>query len=82
MPRSALYLAEGSQLRAPVRPRGQPKEVRIPARQGVLALYALPDTAQLGLSEAQAYSVVFDAFNASSGQLPHRLGLLWPGHRL
>lgn len=73
VPRSALYLAEGSQLRHQYDREGQPKEVRIPARQGVLALYALPDTAQLGLSEAQAYSVVFDAFNAIQDSCPTAL---------
>ena len=73
VPRSALYLAAGSQLRHQYDREGQPKEVRIPARQGVLALYALPDTAQLGLSEAQAYSVVFDAFNAIQDSCPTAL---------
>lgn len=73
VPRSALYLAEGSQLRHQYDREGQPKEVRIPARQGVLVLYALPDTAQLGLSEAQAYSVVFDAFNAIQDSCPTAL---------
>ena len=39
-------------------------------KRGVMALYALPDTRKLGLTEAQAYAVVWDTFQKIQKQAP------------
>ena len=39
-------------------------------KRGVMALYALPDTRKLGLTEAQAYAVVWDTFQKIQRQAP------------
>ena len=38
-------------------------------KRGVMALYALPDTRKLGLTEAQAYAVVWDTFRRFRNRL-------------
>ena len=42
-------------------------------KRGVLALYALPDTCKLGLTEAQAYAVVWDAFQKIQKEAPRAM---------
>lgn len=63
VPRAALYLADGSHLRHKYTKDMQVREMYSPSRRGVLTLYALPDTVEQGLTEAQAYNIVWDAFN-------------------
>ena len=41
--------------------------------RGVLALYALPDTCKLGMTEAQAYAVVWDAFQKIQEEAPRAM---------
>ena len=38
------------------------KTVKVNRRRGILALYALPDTISQGMTEAQAYSIIWDSF--------------------
>ena len=66
VPRAALYLADGSHLRHKYTKDMQVREMYSPSRHGVLTLYALPDTVEQGLTEAQAYNIVWDAFNEIS----------------
>ena len=61
-PRSALYLADGYDLVRTYTEGLNITEEKDNRKRGVLALYALPDTCKLGLTEAQAYTVVWDAF--------------------
>lgn len=69
-PRAALYLADGSHLRHVYDETMQVQEVLSPPRRGILTLYALPDTAEQGLTEAEAYNIVWDAFNAVQQACP------------
>ena len=69
-PRSALYLADGSHLRHLYDEDMQVQEIMSPPRCGILTLYALPDTAEQGLTEAEAYNIVWDAFNALQETCP------------
>jgi hypothetical protein len=62
VPRAALYLADGSHLRHKYDEKMQVQEMYSPARRGILTLYALPDTVEQGLTEAQAYNIIWDAF--------------------
>ena len=48
----------------------QVREMYSPSRRGVLTLYALPDTVEQGLTEAQAYNIVWDAFNEIQQRCP------------
>ena len=62
-PRSKLYLADGYDL---VRYYTQDMELSEKAEnreRGILILYALPDTKKLGLTEAQAYDVIWSTFH-------------------
>ena len=61
-PRSKLYLADGYDLVRHYTEGLNIEEERADRKRGVLALYALPDTRKLGLTEAQAYATVWDAF--------------------
>lgn len=61
-PVSNLYLADGYDI-----VRSYTKELLIEeklsnCRRGILALYALPDTASIGMSEAEAYAIIWEAF--------------------
>lgn len=69
-PRSALYLADGSHLRHIYDEKMQVQEIMSPPRRGILTLYAMPDTAEQGLTEAEAYNIVWDAFNAIQQACP------------
>lgn len=70
VPRAALYLADGSHLRHKYTKDMQVREMYSPSRRGVLTLYALPDTVEQGLTEAQAYNIVWDAFNEIQQKCP------------
>ena len=80
VPRAALYLADGSHLRHKYTKDMQVREMYSPSRRGVLTLYALPDTVEQGLTEAQAYNIVWDAFNEIQQRCPTAmvLGVLLP----
>ncbi len=82
VPRAALYLADGSHLRHKYTKDMQVREMYSPSRRGVLTLYALPDTVEQGLTEAQAYNIVWDAFNENPAEVSDRDGILRSGHRL
>ena len=41
--------------------------------RGILILYALPDTKKLNLTEAQAYAVVWDAFQKIQEEAPRAM---------
>lgn len=62
VPRSKLYLADGYDLVRSYTDSLEIQEERTHRKRGILALYALPDTAKLGLSEAEAYAIIWDAF--------------------
>ena len=64
-PRSKLYLADGYDI---VRSYVDGSEMNITEkkenkRRGIMILYALPDTKKLGLTEAQAYDVIWSTFH-------------------
>lgn len=61
-PRSKLYLADGYDIVRSFTDDLEIEESLTNKRRGILNLYALPDTASLGLTEAQAYAVIWDAF--------------------
>ena len=42
-------------------------------RRGIMILYALPDTKKLGLTEAQAYAVVWNTFHNIQKEAPHAI---------
>lgn len=60
--RSAMYLADGCQLKHWYGENMRMQEMLTDERRGILILYALPNTVEQGLTEAQAYSIVWDAF--------------------
>lgn len=61
-PDSKLYLADGYDLTRYYTEGMEIQERKENKRRGILALYALPDTKQLHLTEAQAYDVVWTTF--------------------
>ena len=72
-PRSALYLADGYDLVRTYTDGLNITEEKDNRKRGVLALYALPDTCKLGLTEAQAYAVVWDAFQKIQEEAPRAM---------
>lgn len=62
VPRSALYLADGCQMKHSYDENMRVQEVLTTERRGILVLYALPNTVEQGLTEAEAYNIVWDAF--------------------
>lgn len=72
-PRSALYLADGYDLVRTYTEGLNITEEKDNRKRGVLALYALPDTCKLGLTEAQAYAVVWDAFQKIQEEAPRAM---------
>lgn len=80
-PRSALYLADGYDLVRTYTGGLNITEEKDNRKRGVLALYALPDTCKLGLTEAQAYTVVWGCFPEDSGRSPKSHGILRTGNR-
>ena len=48
-------------------------EKRENKRRGIMILYALPDTKKIGLTEAQAYAVVWDTFHNIQKEAPHAI---------
>ena len=69
-PRSKLYLADGYDIVRSYTEGMQIQEKKENKKRGVMALYALPDTRKLGLTEAQAYAVVWDTFQKIQKQAP------------
>ena len=69
-PRSRLYLADGYDIVRSFTTDLEIRETLYNAKRGILVLYALPDTAVQGLSEADAYAVVWDAFCAVQEAAP------------
>lgn len=74
-PRSKLYLADGYDIvRSYVNGSDMTiTEKRENKRRGIMILYALPDTVKLGLTEAQAYAVVWDTFHRIQKEAPHAM---------
>ena len=72
-PRSALYLADGYDLVRTYTEGLDIMEKKDNRKRGILALYALPDTCKLGLTEAQAYAVVWDAFQKIQEEAPRAM---------
>ena len=62
-PRSRLYLADGYSLVRYYTTDMNICEKPENKERGILILYALPDTKKLGLTEAQAYDVIWTAFH-------------------
>lgn len=38
------------------------KTIKVNRKRGILVLYALPDTISQGMTEAQAYSIIWESF--------------------
>ena len=72
-PRAKLYLADGYDLHRFYQDDLEVCERKENKRRGVLMLYALPDTRKLGLTEAQAYAVVWDAFRQIQRKAPRAI---------
>ena len=62
VPRSRLNLADGYDIVRSYTDGLEIKEENEECQRGILILYALPDTCKLGLTEAQAYAVVWKTF--------------------
>ena len=61
-PRSKVYIANGFDIERSYTDDFKIKEELKNKKLGIMVLYALPDTAMLGLTEAQAYAIVWDSF--------------------
>ena len=61
-PRSKLFLADGYDIERSYTDDLEIEEKLANGRRGILILYALPDTAALGLKEAEAYAIIWDSF--------------------
>lgn len=61
-PRSKLYLADGFDIARYYTKDMEIEEKLENRRRGVMMLYALPDTVKLGMTEAQAYAIIWDTF--------------------
>ena len=71
VPRSRLYLADGYDIVRSYTDGLEIKEEKEECQRGILILYALPDTCKLGLTEAQAYAVVWKTFQEIQQAAPH-----------
>lgn len=69
-PRSRLYLADGYDIMRTYTDQLDINETLCNRRRGILALYALPDTASYDLSEAQAYAIIWDTFLSIQKAVP------------
>ena len=61
-PRSKLYLADGYDTIRSYNEALEIEEQYENPKRGILTLYALPDTVMLGMTEAQAYAIIWDTF--------------------
>jgi len=61
-PRSKVYLADGYDLVRSYEKGTKIVEKKENKSRGILILYALPDTCKMGLTEAEAYAVVWETF--------------------
>ncbi len=59
---SDLFLADGYDIARSYTDGLDIEEKLCNRRRGILALYELPDTAALGMTEAEAYAIIWDAF--------------------
>ncbi len=75
VPRSRLYLADGYDIVHSYTDGLEIKEEKEERQRGILILYALPDTCKLGLTEAQAYAVVWKTFQEIQQAAPPCSGL-------
>ena len=72
-PRSKLYLADGHDIVRSYTKGMELVEKKGNRNRGILILYALPDTRKLGLTEAQAYAVVWDTFHKIQEEAPRAM---------
>ena len=72
-PRAKLYLADGYDLVRSYKDGLEIMEKKENKRRGFLMLYALPDTRKLGMTEAQAYAVVWDTFREIQRKAPRAI---------
>lgn len=72
-PRAKLYLADGYDLVRSYEDGLEVVEKKANKRRGFLMLYALPDTRKLGMTEAQAYAVVWDTFREIQRKAPRAI---------
>lgn len=72
-PRAKLYLADGYDLVRSYEDGLEVVEKKANKRRGFLMLYALPDTRKLGMTEAQAYAVVWDTFREIQKKAPRAI---------
>ena len=72
-PVQKVYLADGYDLIRSYTEGMQIEETKENRQRGVLALYALPDTCSLGLTEAQAYAMVWDTFHEIQMEAPRAI---------
>ena len=72
-PRSKLYLADGYDIVRSYTKGMELVEKKDNRNRGILILYALPDTRKLGLTEAQAYAVVWDTFHKIQEEAPRAM---------
>lgn len=61
-PRSCLYLADGYDMQRSYKQDLEVKTIKVNRKRGVLVIYALPDTISQGMTEAQAYAIIWDSF--------------------
>lgn len=71
--RSKIYLAEGYDILRSYTNQMKIQEKLCNGRRGIMILYALPDTEVLGLSEAEAYAVIWDTFCEIQKEVPSAL---------
>ena len=69
-PRSKLYLADGFDIARYYTKDREIEEKLENRRRGVMILYALPDTVKLGMTEAQAYAIIWDTFRMIQSVAP------------
>lgn len=62
-PRSKIYLADGYDLVRYYTDGMNIEEKHENRKRGILALYALPDTKKMNMTEAQAYDVIWETFH-------------------
>lgn len=72
-PRSKIYLADGYDIVRSYKKGIEIEEEKVNKSRGVLCLYALPDTCRMGLTEAEAYAIVWDTFMEIQKAAPHAI---------
>lgn len=72
-PRSKIYLADGYDMVRYFTKKMDVEEKKENRSRGVLILYALPDTCRMGLSEAEAYAVIWETFREIQKMAPRAI---------